>query len=160
MMEAGVNPRYKVILNDGTGFRVVYDERDMSGNLTCCRYTVMRAGSSYKVADLKDSDTEAAIAKAAWLYIDAGSFYANWETTLALAERFYSDGLRVALNISHTDFIEDGHMFLSRLITLADVIIMNQDTAECFNQHSMGMGHRNWEEGAKHIANQPVFESR
>lgn len=133
MKDAGITPLYKVILNDGTGFRVTYESRDMFGNPTSCRYTVPRAATSYEVADLKEKETETAIGKSSWLYVDGGSLYADMETTHKLADRFYKDGQYIALNVSFTDVIEQGGPLLWRLITLANLIIMNQDTAECFD---------------------------
>lgn len=169
MKEAGITPLYKVLENEGTGFRVTYDKYDMlTSKLQCCRYTAPRAAAEYEPEDFKEKDTEAAIAKTSWLYLDGGSIYADFDAAhgflteqrdaaVTLAERVANDGQRIVFNVSFGNLVEDAEFLWRDLVTRADVIIMNKETAEAFWQQEQGEGSRDWEQGALLVANHRYF---
>lgn len=168
MKEAGITPLYKVVEGGSTGFRVTYDDIDpLTRKLTCCRLTAPRAAMDYEPEDFMDKDTKTAIAKTSWLYLDAGSIWADFDAAwkcddqdaaIHLADRISADGQRIVLNVSLIDIVDDAEVLLRHLITLADVIIMNQKTAERFWEQDQEDGHSDWEKGAYLVANQQHFD--
>lgn len=160
MKEAGIAPRYKVIENDGTGFRITYDGRDMRGNPTCCRITVPRAGTAYTLEDLKNEEVSATIEKTSWLYLDAGSWNALEDRLIDLAELVIRGGQRYVLNLSATDFLLNAgpNPSMSRLMSLAYVVVLTEDTARRFHgRHNHSGKEDSWEEGAKMLASAPLY---
>lgn len=154
MKERGVNALYKVIPKEGTGFRVIYDNYNYNTEtMESCRWTIPRAGEKFKHEYLEEADTAAAVKKISWLYLDFGSVWADLYSARDLALKVHSEGQKVMVNISHTDFIKvEYHHAWDALLGLADVIVMNRDAAECIDQENRVMGNRDWERGVKSVA--------
>lgn len=152
MQDAGITPLYKVVPKKGTGFRVTSTDYDYdTGTVQYCRYTVPRAGEEYYGADLDAKETEAAMSKMSWLYLDGGSVYADEWSAHALAKRAAADGQRILLNLSFTDIINVRHHTME-LVDLADVVVMNKDAAECISAFYSIDEERDWEKGVRKLA--------
>lgn len=159
MKEGGIKSLYMVLSGEGelgTGFRLIYDSTDSSTGLaTSCRYTVPRAGAHVKPSNLKMANIEAAVAKTTWLYLDSGSLYASSDTAVALAERITNDGMHVVFNLSLADTTQEQDFGVFRLVQMADVIILNEETAKRCDENHRGTGNRDWLKGATTISETP-----
>lgn len=154
MKKNKVKTIYKVIQKEQTGFRVIYDSYSYSEQkVQSCRWTVPLAGMKWKHDWLKEPDIEAQVAKMSWVYLDAGSVYADLPSAVTLAKRAADEGQRVAFNFCMTDLarVQEYYAF-QPLCELADVVIMNKDQAECVHRE-WGMGDPDWEKGAKVVGN-------
>lgn len=152
MKKNKVKTIYKVITKEQTGFRVIYDNYNYSEEkVESCRWTVPLAGMKWKHEWLKEPEIEAEACKMTWVYLDAGSIYADLPTARILAERAAEEGQRIVFNFCMTDLarVREYYAF-EPLCELADVVIMNKDQAECVHRE-WGMGDPDWEKGAKII---------
>lgn len=159
LKEGGVAAQYKKIAGEGTGFRVTYDTDDsMFGKFLSTRFVVPRAASRYTVGDLKQKDSEGAIARTTWLYLDSGSLYADSTTAVQLAERVAKDGMRIIFNMSLPETFEDHETDARRLIALSNVVVMNANVAERCDASTNDEENRDWKKGATAIADSPPHQ--